>query len=78
MDGEIPASLKKSAEMYAGCVSGAIQKNDYVDIINKTGFKNVEIVQSKTIIIPSILPKRISVNGIPILMLSMRKSSLLT
>ncbi len=50
--GDLPNDLKKSAEMYAGCVAGAIQKDDYIDIINMTGFENVEIMQSKTITIP--------------------------
>lgn len=50
--GNLPEGLKKSAEMYAGCVAGALQKDDYIGIINKTGFKNVEIKQTKTITIP--------------------------
>ena len=33
--GELPAKLKQAAEMYAGCVSGAIQKNEYLAIIKK-------------------------------------------
>lgn len=50
--GNLPEGLKKSAEMYAGCVAGALQQDDYIGIINKTGFKNVEIKQTKTITIP--------------------------
>ncbi len=50
--GNLPEGLKKSAEMYAGCVAGALQKDDYIGIINKTGFKNVEIKKTKTITIP--------------------------
>ncbi len=50
--GALPESLRKSAEMYAGCVSGAIQKNEYMGIINETGFKNVQIQKEKAIIIP--------------------------
>lgn len=50
--GNLPEGLKKSAEMYAGCVAGALQKDDYMGIINKTGFKNVEIKQTKTVTIP--------------------------
>jgi len=52
LKGELPEGLKKSAAMYAGCVSGAMQMDEYVDVIKKTGFKNVEIKKSKTINLP--------------------------
>ena len=52
LKGELPEALKKSAEMYAGCVSGAIQQDDYIDIINNAGFKNVEIKKTKVIELP--------------------------
>ena len=38
--------------MYAGCVSGAIQKNDYLAIIKKTGFTNIRLQKEKKIVIP--------------------------
>ena len=38
--GELPDSLRNAAEMYAGCVSGAIQMDEYLDIIRQTGFEN--------------------------------------
>ncbi len=50
--GELPSKLQNAAEMYAGCVSGAIQKNDYLDIIRKAGFKNITIQKEKNITIP--------------------------
>jgi len=50
--GELPQKIKQTAEMYAGCVSGAIQKWEYLDLINKAGFKNVEILKEKEIIVP--------------------------
>ena len=46
LKGELPEKLKKSAEMYAGCVAGAIQQEEYLRIIEKTGFKNIEIKAS--------------------------------
>ncbi len=59
--GNLPKGLKKSAEMYAGCVAGALQKDDYIKTIHDTGFKNVEIKQTKTITIPDdILEKYLS------------------
>lgn len=50
--GELPAKLKSSAEMYAGCVAGAIQQDDYIGIIKRAGFKDVEIKRSKVIDLP--------------------------
>ena len=50
--GELPPELKKSAEMYAGCVAGAIQQEDYLAIIKEAGFINTEIKKTKTISLP--------------------------
>jgi arsenite methyltransferase len=48
----LPAALKKSAEMYAGCVAGALQQDEYLGIIKETGFVNVEIKKTKVIQLP--------------------------
>jgi len=50
--GELPESLKKVAEMYAGCISGAIQKEEYMNFIAQTGFDAITIQKEKQIIIP--------------------------
>jgi len=50
--GELPGNLKKSAMMYAGCVSGAIQQDDYLNIISAAGFTNSEIKKTKVIDLP--------------------------
>jgi arsenite methyltransferase len=50
--GELPAKLKQAAEMYAGCVAGAIQKDEYIDIIKRTGFTKLAIQKEKKIVIP--------------------------
>jgi ubiquinone/menaquinone biosynthesis C-methylase UbiE len=52
LKGELPEELQKSAAMYAGCVSGAIQQEKYLEILEKTGFKNVEIKKTKVIDLP--------------------------
>jgi arsenite methyltransferase len=52
LEGELPAKIKDAAEMYAGCVSGAIQKSDYIGFIGKAGFENIKIQKEKKIIIP--------------------------
>src|SRR5690606_7460738 len=33
VQGEMPEALRKDAEMYAGCVAGAIQKDNYLDAL---------------------------------------------
>lgn len=50
--GALPDGLQKSAEMYAGCVSGAIQKENYLSIIQKVGFSNITIQKEKRITLP--------------------------
>lgn len=50
--GHLPEALKKDAEMYAGCVSGAIQKNVYLELIKTNGFSNITIQNEKPIYIP--------------------------
>ena len=50
--GELPEKLKQAAEMYAGCVSGAIQKQSYLAIIKEQGFIQVEVKKEKEIEIP--------------------------
>jgi len=52
LKGELPEELRQSAEMYAGCVAGAIQKTDYLDLIKQAGFNNITIQKEKPIIIP--------------------------
>ncbi len=50
--GHLPESLKSAAEMYAGCVAGAIQKNTYLELIQTNGFSNLSIQKEKPITIP--------------------------
>ncbi|HEX6192883.1 MAG TPA: arsenite methyltransferase [Chitinophagaceae bacterium] len=52
LEGEIPAKWKDVAELYAGCVSGAIQKDEYLSIIREAGFSNVVLQKNKAINIP--------------------------
>lgn len=50
--GELPANLQQAAEMYAGCVSGAIQKETYLQLITESGFESITLQKEKRIIIP--------------------------
>ncbi|MBL8019102.1 MAG: arsenite methyltransferase [Leptospirales bacterium] len=61
LEGTLPDNLREAAEMYAGCVSGAMQKNGYLGLIFSTGFLNVSILKEKAVLIPEdILSKYLS------------------
>ena len=50
--GDLPEKIKSAAEMYAGCVASAIQMDDYLKIIENSGFKNITLQKKKPIIVP--------------------------
>lgn len=52
LEGELPKDLIEDANMYAGCVSGAMPKKEYLAIIKETGFVNVEVKKEKKIELP--------------------------
>ncbi len=50
--GELPENIRNAAEMYAGCVSGAIQKDAYLQLISDNGFTNIVIQKEKVVQLP--------------------------
>jgi Methylase involved in ubiquinone/menaquinone biosynthesis len=52
LEGELPDALRSDAEMYAGCVAGAIQKDEYILHIQEKGFGDITIQKQKPIEIP--------------------------
>ena len=52
LEGALPARWKEVAELYAGCVSGAVQKQVYLEMIKEAGFKEITLQKDKTINIP--------------------------
>jgi arsenite methyltransferase len=52
LEGKLADQLKEVAVMYAGCVSGAIPKNDYLAQLEEAGFRNVSVVKSRAITLP--------------------------
>jgi arsenite methyltransferase len=50
--GDLPANLRQAAELYAGCVSGAIQQADYLRLIDEAGFTDVLLQKEKPIFLP--------------------------
>ncbi len=63
VEGEMPEEIRKDASLYVGCISGAIQKEEYIKIIKEAGFKNVEIKRTKPNNIPDdIIDKHLNVD----------------
>jgi arsenite methyltransferase len=58
LEGELPENIKEAAELYAGCISGAIQKSDYLKIIAEAGFTNIKLQKEKKIILPDEILKQ--------------------
>jgi len=58
LEGELPKEIKQAAEMYAGCVAGAIQKQVYLELIEANGFKNITIQKDKAIVVPDDILKQ--------------------
>ncbi|MGN6615675.1 MAG: arsenite methyltransferase [Ilyomonas sp.] len=58
LEGELPKEIKQAAEMYAGCVAGAIQKKVYLELIEANGFKNITVQKDKAIIVPDDILKQ--------------------
>ena len=50
--GDLPEKIQQAAEMYAGCVAGAIQKKEYLDLIEATGFTGLSLQKEKAITVP--------------------------
>lgn len=53
LTGDLPEKIKNAAEMYAGCVASAIQKEEYLQIIKDAGFSNITLQKEKPIIVPN-------------------------
>ena len=63
--GELPDQLKKDAEMYAGCVAGAMQQEEYLATIQQAGFKNIVVQKEKEVNLPDeILKQYLSEKGL--------------
>lgn len=52
LDGVLPEKWKAVAELYAGCISGAIQREEYLAIIQEAGFTNITLQKEKNIVLP--------------------------
>lgn len=55
LDGELPEAIIRDAELYTGCVSGAISLDDYLEIVMQAGFSSLIIQKKKQIELPDSL-----------------------
>ncbi|MFT3739107.1 MAG: arsenite methyltransferase [Breznakibacter sp.] len=54
LTGNLPEKIKSAAEMYAGCVASAIDKEEYLGHILNAGFDNVTIQKENRLLCPTI------------------------
>lgn len=50
--GELPDPLRRDAELYAGCVSGAVPLDTYLEGLRKAGFEDVTVTRKRPITLP--------------------------
>jgi len=51
-EGDMPVKFREMADLYTGCVSGAVAKDAYLKTIESAGFKKVDIPVQKEIVVP--------------------------
>ena len=44
--GDVPESIRKDVELWAGCIAGALDRDVYLHIIREAGFENVKVDKS--------------------------------
>jgi arsenite methyltransferase len=55
LQGELPEGLRNEAALYAGCISGAVQKEEYLSVIKEAGFTGIRIQKERRTEIPDSL-----------------------
>jgi SAM-dependent methyltransferase len=61
LHGELPEGLRDEASLYAGCIAGAVQKDEYLKTISEAGFVNIRIQKERKIEVPNeILARHLS------------------
>jgi arsenite methyltransferase len=46
-DGQIPEDIRSNLEEWAGCVAGALDRTEYLDIIREAGFTGITVLADK-------------------------------
>jgi arsenite methyltransferase len=50
--GEMPEAVRRSAELYVGCVAGAMEREAYLDALRRAGFADARVVKERVIDVP--------------------------
>lgn len=59
--GELPDPIRRSAELYAGCVAGSMEEHAYLELIEAAGFEDVQVLERRRIEVPeAALPEDLS------------------
>ncbi|GAB4027461.1 arsenite methyltransferase [Spirosoma gilvum] len=65
LQGDLPEGLRQDAELYVGCVSGAIQKEAYLQLVRENGFTDIQVQKEREINLPdSVLQNYLSAEEI--------------
>jgi SAM-dependent methyltransferase len=41
--GEVPPAIRRSVELWVGCVAGALEENEYRRLLSETGFESIDV-----------------------------------
>ena len=52
LKGELPEEVRREAALYAGCISGALQKEEYLAVIEQAGFTRLTVQKERKIDVP--------------------------
>jgi len=52
LKGELPDGVRHEASLYAGCIAGAMQKDDYLGVIRAAGFTDLTVQKDRKIDVP--------------------------
>jgi hypothetical protein len=58
LKGELPDDLRRDAALYAGCIAGALQKEEYLGVIERAGFTNLSVQKDRKIEVPEEILRR--------------------
>ena len=63
LHGTLSEDLRRVAILYTGCISGAIQKTEYLQIIEQAGFINIQVQKDRKAKIPESLLEQVLSNN---------------
>ncbi len=52
LNGDLPEKLRSDAELYVGCVAGAVKREDYLGFIRQAGFRNIKVLKDRRVEVP--------------------------